>query len=82
MYILGGNASGSSAFALKIVGAVADPCPGDATGDDVVNFADLNAVLSAFGQSGPDIPGDVSGDGVVNFEDLNLVLGSFGGECD
>lgn len=25
------------------------PCPGDANGDRVINFADLNIVLSAFG---------------------------------
>lgn len=57
------------------------PCPGDATGDGVVNFADLNAVLSDFGASGPGVPGDVTGDGVVNFADLNLVLSVFGSSC-
>jgi hypothetical protein len=27
------------------------PCPGDATGDNIVNFADLNTILSNFGES-------------------------------
>lgn len=58
-------------------------CPGDATDDLLVNFADLNIVLSQFGQSGPigSLAGDVNGDGAVNFSDLNLVLSSFGGAC-
>lgn len=53
---------------------------GDANGDGVVNFADLNVVLSSFGQSGPpgSLPGDLNGDGVVNFADMNMVLSAFG----
>jgi len=48
-----------------------------------VNFADLNAVLSAFGQSGaPGFSGaDLNDDGVVNFADLNAVLSAFGAQC-
>lgn len=56
-------------------------CPGDANGDDTVNFSDLNAVLVNFGMSGPGLEGDVNGDELVNFTDLNLVLGSFGAVC-
>lgn len=82
IYILGGNASGSNAFVLKIVGASADPCPGDANGDDIVNFADLNTVLSSFGAAGQGIPGDLNNDGLVNFSDLNLVLSAFGTSCE
>lgn len=53
--------------------------PGDANGDGVVDFADLNIVLSNFGDTGaPGDPGDLNGDGVVNFVDLNLVLSGFG----
>lgn len=53
---------------------------GDTNGDGVVNFVDLNAVLSDFGKSGPPgtLAGDVNGDGVVNFADLNTVLSAFG----
>ncbi len=56
-------------------------CPGDGNFDGAVNFADLNNVLSQFGQSGQFLSGDVNGDGAVNFADLNLVLSSFGVVC-
>ena len=55
--------------------------PGDATNDATVNFADLNAVLTNFGVSGPadgSLLGDVNLDGVVNFADINAVLANFG----
>ncbi len=58
------------------------PCPGDTNGDNLVNFADLNTVLSGFGASGEDLPGDVDGNGTVNFADLNTVLSNFGAECN
>lgn len=56
-------------------------CEGDANGDNQVNFTDLNAVLSDFGQSGA-VPGDINGDGTVNFTDLNIVMSKFGNACD
>lgn len=58
-------------------------CPGDATGDLLVTFADLNVVLGAFGQTGApgSVIGDLNGDGAVTFADLNAVLGAFGGGC-
>lgn len=64
-----------------MVGAA--PCPGDANGDNVVNFSDLNLVISNFGATGAPgtVPGDVTGDGVVNFADLNLVISNFGNVC-
>ena len=40
------------AWAQANLGVDVAPCPGDTNGDGVVNFSDLNAVLSAFGQSG------------------------------
>ncbi len=52
--------------------------PGDVNGDGSVNFADLNIVLSHFGEVGPGIPGDADGDGDVDFADLNIVLSNFG----
>lgn len=59
-----------------------DPaCPGDATGDGLVDMKDLNAVLSTYAQSGDALAGDVTGDGVVNFLDLNEVLANFGSDC-
>lgn len=58
-----------------------NPCPGDANGDRIVNFADLNIVLGEFGMTGVGLAGDVNGDGAVNFADLNLVLSNFGLAC-
>lgn len=56
---------------------------GDTNGDGVVDFADLNVVLSAFGlmTGGGAASGDVNGDGRVDFVDLNIVLGEFGRAC-
>ena len=66
------------AFTLGIVSA----CAGDTNGDNVVDFADLSAVLSAFGQTRPaGCAGDVNGDGQVNFADISVVLGAFGRRC-
>lgn len=54
---------------------------GDTNGDNMVNFADLNSVLSSFGQVGGGLGGDVNGDGTCNFTDLNLTLSGFGQTC-
>ena len=56
-------------------------CPGDANGDGIVNFVDLNTLLAAFGSQGAVVPGDVNFDCVVNFTDLNDVLANFGLSC-
>ncbi len=61
-------------------------CPGvgndaDANDDLVIDFADLNIVLGAFGQTGANVPGDANGDGVIDFSDLNAVLSSYGSNC-
>jgi hypothetical protein len=56
-------------------------CPADVNGDGVVNFVDLNAVLTSFGQTGLNLPGDTDGDGDVDFTDLNNVLSNFGVDC-
>lgn len=52
--------------------------PGDANADSVVDFTDLNTVLSQFGQSGEGLLGDLDQDGSVGFNDLNEVLTNFG----
>ncbi len=58
-------------------------CPGDVTGDRVVNFNDLNVVLGSFGLQGMAgyIMGDADADGDVDFGDLNAVLSAFGQGC-
>lgn len=57
------------------------PCSGDTNGDRVVDFLDLNNVLSDFGVTAPGLAGDVNHDGVCDFIDLNIVLGAFGTSC-
>lgn len=54
--------------------------PGDANGDHIVNFVDLNIVLSNYGAMGPPAatPGDLNADGRVDFVDLNIVLSNYG----
>ena len=46
--------------------------------DGVINFADLNIVLSGFGTMGTFRQGDTNADGLVNFSDLNNILSFFG----
>ncbi len=58
------------------------PCPADLTGDDLVNTADLTALLGAFGNSViVGAPGDIQADGVVNTIDLTAFLSAFGQSC-
>ncbi len=54
-------------------------CPGDANGDALVNFDDLNVVLENWGSAGP--AGDLDADGDVDFDDLNLLLENWAVSC-
>jgi formylglycine-generating enzyme required for sulfatase activity len=57
----------------------AGQCPGDITGNGMVNGADLGLVLAAWGSDGTDEPGsDINADGLVNGADLAFVIGAFG----
>lgn len=68
--------------AAQIVGGDVSPeCLGDSNADDMVNFIDLNNVLSDYGQLGMWREGDVNKDGVCDFTDLNLVLSNYGENC-
>ena len=40
-------------FPVPVMPAAQAPCPGDNTGDGVINFADLNSVLTNFGNACP-----------------------------
>ncbi len=51
---------------------------GDLNGDNKVDSADLNILLSGFGCNTPPCVGDVDGDGDVDSTDLNVLLGNFG----
>ncbi len=58
---------------------VAGQCPGDISGNGLVNGADLGLVLAAWASDGTDEPGsDVNQDGIVNGADLAYVLGAWG----
>ncbi|MBL0922541.1 MAG: hypothetical protein IBJ10_10490, partial [Phycisphaerales bacterium] len=58
--------------------ALGPALPGDANGDGLINFADLNLVLSEFNLTGQGLAGDVNFDNRVDFADLNLTLDGFG----
>lgn len=63
-----------------VVGQLEEPfCPGDCTGDGVVNFSDLTAILFQFGDADGAAPGcDATSDGQINFNDLTATLFAFG----
>ena len=54
-----------------------DTCPGDVTGDLVVDVADLLALLASWGVCGA-CPADLNGDGMVNTADLLELLANWG----
>ncbi|MGV6814523.1 MAG: GC-type dockerin domain-anchored protein [Phycisphaerales bacterium] len=67
---------------LMYIGYYADgpaPCPADLTGDDVLNFFDVSAFLSAFASQDP--IADFTGDGVYNFFDVSAFLSAFAAGC-
>ena len=64
---------------LSAAEPVAAQCPGDLTGNGVVDGADLGLVLAAWASDGTDEPGsDVNEDGIVNGADLGFVLSAWG----
>lgn len=63
---------------------VAGAASGDVTGDCCASFADVTAVLTAFGTQAPlpcSLPGDANGDSQVSFADISAVLTNFGIGC-
>ena len=52
-------------------------CAEDLNGDETVDFADLLALLTAWGEC-PGCPEDFSGDGIVDFTDLLELLSAWG----
>lgn len=64
-------------FAVAVLYPV--PCPGDADGNRMVDFADVTNVLANFGGAGP--AGDANATCAVNFADVTSVLVSFGMVC-
>ncbi len=64
--------------------AAGEPCAGDTNNDNVVNFTDLNTILTCFGLTGEPghLLGDLDRNGLVDFADLNIVLSNFGTGCN
>ena len=56
----------------------APPCPGDITGNRVVNGIDLAAILAAWGGGKSQFDCDIDNDGVVGGSDLAIVLAGWG----
>ncbi|MDX2114637.1 MAG: PKD domain-containing protein [Planctomycetota bacterium] len=78
------NTSGSRASDPAASSFRTPRCAGDASGDGVVDFDDLLAVLRSWGavyEAGRSGPGDSTADDVVTFDDIADVLGAWGGEC-
>ncbi len=63
-----------------VSGLVFNLINGDVNGDNVIDDADLLAVLFAFGSSDPNV--DLNGDGIVDDADLLMVLFNFGAVGD
>jgi formylglycine-generating enzyme required for sulfatase activity len=67
------------ALSCGVVHRALAQCPGDITGNGMVNGADLGLVLAAWGSDGSEQPGaDINADGIVNGADLSFVIGAFG----
>lgn len=65
---------GASAFEIDGLADVRPVLAGDVDGDGAVDFADLLALLAAWGDCPPPCPSDLDGDGTTGFADLLLVL--------
>lgn len=84
-FVMGGQFYGAGPLGVQNLaawgcGGLPIPCPGDTNGDNLVDFADLNTVLSQYNQSGT-LTGDLDGDGMVNFTDLNILLSNYNLPC-
>ena len=79
LHLEGGNAAGCCDFFNYRLDAYADiPFMGDLNNDGFVGIADLNLVLSNFGNTvTPMMDGDADWDGYVGITDLNAVLGDW-----
>ena len=56
-------------------------CPGDATGDLVVNLADFSQLLVDFGSTSGSAA-DFNGDNIVDLADFSILLVNFGNDCN
>ena len=67
-------------FRITIGGA--GVCPGDADGNNIVNFDDITATLANWGASTvPWTDGDTDGNCLVEFDDITTTLANWGASC-
>ncbi|MCA9311224.1 MAG: hypothetical protein KDA21_08465 [Phycisphaerales bacterium] len=66
---------GQTSVSFRVEVLVPPACAADVTNDGVVNFDDLNLVLSHWSEA--DAPGDTDCSGHVDFDDLNSVLNAW-----
>lgn len=81
-----GNNQTSAASTYQLMDRpIVAPCPADISGDGMIGFADVNAVLSSFnlgfGEVGYNAAADLTDDNFVGFADLNIVLSAFNTTC-
>ncbi len=81
-FALGVKVSGTVAYVadersgLQVIDVSSCACPADLDGSGSVDFGDILAILSAWGNKGG--PEDLDGSGVVDFGDLLIVLAAWG----
>tara|TARA_R110000737_G_scaffold120671_4_gene153009 strand:- start:25375 stop:26715 length:1341 start_codon:yes stop_codon:yes gene_type:complete len=77
--IIGGGFSNIDGVASNRVVALVAGCAADLTGDGSLNFLDVSAFLTAFGNQDP--VADFEADGSFNFLDVSAFLAAFGAGC-
>jgi cytochrome c peroxidase len=63
----------------SMTGVCVNPCPADMTTDGVLDFFDVAAFLTAFGNS--DLSADLNNDGDLDFFDVSAFLNAFAAGC-
>ncbi|MFK7759948.1 MAG: GC-type dockerin domain-anchored protein [Phycisphaerales bacterium] len=71
--------SGDNLTVAGIVPTAASTCPADFSGEGDLNFLDVSAFLTAFGNQ--DAAADFTGEGDFNFLDVSAFLSAFGAGC-
>jgi len=68
---------GEFGVAVAQAGSTKPTCPGDITGDGIVNAQDRLTLLGAWGPN-PKPPADLNGNGAVDAQDLLILLAAWG----
>jgi endonuclease I len=76
--LFGAAASGDELI-VNLIGEVGSACIADFTGDGLLNFLDVSAFLTLYGNQDP--AADLTGDGNFNFLDVSAFLDSYGAGC-